>query len=235
MPKPKLISFSQAVPESSPEQPKPTASDEIFNMKKSTKAKHTKKDLEVKQVVDDEPEVDNPSSPEPEPVEEVYVPKKEVATKKKISEKQRLHLEKLHKSRREKRAQQSRPSTNVPQDNSRPTTTGGLTGRPRRNVDASVDNGDDKDFERWVLNMEKFDKVMTAREEKARKQQEAEEAKEREMEERIRKKMEAEGYVKSGQPKTTSQPPKQSAPIDILNPPETRENRFGEYSKYFGY
>lgn len=221
MPKPKLISFSQAVPESAPEQPKPTASEEIFNMKKSTKAKHTKKDLEVKQVVDDEPEVDNPSSPEPEPAEEVYVPKKEVATKKKISEKQRLHLEKLHRSRREKRAQQSRPSTNVPQDNSRPTTTGALD--------------DDKDFERWVMNMEKFDKVMTAREEKARKQREAEEAKEREMEERIRKKMEAEGYVKKAQPKTTSQPPKESAPIDILNPPETRENRFGEYSKYFGY
>lgn len=226
MPKPKLISFSQAVPDPVPEQPKPTASEEIFNIKKNSKPKHTtKKDLEVRQPVDEEPEVDNPSSPEPEPQEEVYVPQKELVPKKKISEKQRLHLEKLHKSRREKKAakqaatkQESRPTTNVPQDNSRPTTTGGLD--------------EDKEFERWVLNMEKFDKVMSAREEKERKKREAEEAKEREIEARIRKKIEEEQKQRSGHQPARA-PPVTTNPI--LNPPEQRENRFGEYSKYFGY
>ena len=89
---------------------------------------------------------------------------------------------------------------------------------------------DDRDFERWVNNFEKFDKVMTVRQEKERKKLEEEAKKEAEMEAKIRKKIKDEELQRKGQP--PRQTPQVTTPSILQQP---NESRFGKYGSMFGY
>ena len=211
MPRPKLIQFGEPEP---PQQEKAPAQD-VFNEKpkKAQKFKPPQKDLSVAPPVEPEPEpepveYEEPQSPEPE-----YVSEPVKKTKKPISEKQRLHLEKMRQKRAENRAKQ------------KPTA--------YKNTSASQFQApamdEDQEFARWLKNYEKMDAVLTAREEKERKQREEEERKEAEIEARIRKKIEEENKQRMGQ-STTSKP--QTTNVPVL---QQQENRFGQYSSMFGY
>jgi hypothetical protein len=225
MPKPKLIQFGDPEPPQQRDEPEPTPSNDVFNEKPKPKA--TKKAQKFRPP--DNLQVVAPPEPEPEPEveydepasdpEPAYVTEPVKKVKKPISEKQRAHLERMRQKRAEKRSatQPARPTTNMPQDNSRPTTTGGMD--------------EDQEFSKWLKNYEKFDKVLSAREEKERKKREEEERKEAEIEARIRKKIEDENKQRMGQQPRA--PVQQTQPIPILQ--QQQQNRFGEFSSMFGY
>ena len=209
MPRPKLIQFGEPEP---PQQEKAPAQD-VFNEKpkKAQKFKPPQKDLSVAPPVEPEPEPEPVHYEEPESPEPQYVTEPVKKTKKPISEKQRLHLEKMRQKRAENRAKQKPPSAP----------------RPARPVEPVMD--EDQEFSRWLKNYEKMDAVLTAREEKERKQREEEERKEAEIEARIRKKIEEENKQRMGQ-STTPKP--QTTSVPVL---QQQENRFGQYSSMFGY
>lgn len=214
MPKPKLIQFGSGEPEPPVQQQEP----EVFT-KKPTQPKVVKKsDLEVK-VPEPEPEPTQSNEPqyEPEPVK----------PKKKISEKQRAHLARM-RERKLAKAQGMVPDE--PADQPPPQKPTAYKNVNTSQVQPQPSFDEDKDFERWLKNMDKFDKVVKARQEKERKRLEEEQRKEAEMEARIRKKIAEEEKQRMGV-KQNVPPPTNSNPI--LQQPT--ENRFGEYSKMFGY
>ena len=213
MPKPKLIQFSTTDAPVVVEEP------DVFTKKPTQPKKFIppQQDLEVK-VPDNEEDlkksmmnkleeyVDAPEEPAP-PVQ-----------KKQISQRQREHLKNLHASRKKKTAEARASTVNPPPSQvqaERPTTNMG---------------NDDRDFERWVHNFEKFDKVMTVRQEKERKKLEEEAKKEAEMEAKIRKKIKDEELQRKGQP--PRQTPQVTTPSILQQP---NESRFGKYGSMFGY
>lgn len=215
MPKPKLIQFSTndapVVVEETPD---------VFTKKPTQPKKFVPptQDLEVK-VPDSEEDmkksmmnkleeyVDAPEEPPP-PVQ-----------KKQISQRQRDHLKNLHASRKKKTAETRATTVNPPPSQVQPE-------RPTTNM-----GNDDKEFERWVNNFEKFDKVMTIRQEKERKRLEEEAKKEAEMEAKIRKKIKDEDLQRRGQQPRQTQPTTHTP--SVLQQPN--ENRFGKYGNMFGY
>jgi len=214
MPKPKLIQFSTNDPPVVVEEP------DVFTKKPTQPKKFVppQQDLEVK-VPDNEEDmkksmmnkleeyVDAPEEPIP-PVQ-----------KKQISQRQREHLKNLHASRKKKTAEARATTVNPPPSQVQPE-------RPTTNM-----GNDDKEFERWVNNFEKFDKVMTLRQEKERKKLEEEAKKEAEMEAKIRKKIKDEDLQRRGQQ------PRQTQSVNntpsVLQQPN--ESRFGKYGSMFGY
>jgi len=214
MPKPKLIQFSTNDPPVVVEEP------DVFTKKPTQPKKFVppQQDLEVK-VPDNEEDmkksmmnkleeyVDAPEEPIP-PVQ-----------KKQISQRQREHLKNLHASRKKKTAEARATTVNPPPSQVQPE-------RPTTNM-----GNDDKEFERWVNNFEKFDKVMTVRQEKERKKLEEEAKKEAEMEAKIRKKIKDEDLQRRGQQ------PRQTQSVNntpsVLQQPN--ESRFGKYGSMFGY
>ena len=154
-------------------------------------------------------EYEEPDSPEPQ-----FVTEPVKKTKKPISEKQRLHLEKMRQKRAENRAKQKPTSYKN-------------TSASQFQAPQPVD--EDAEFSNWLKNYEKFDKVLSAREEKERKQREEEERKEAEIEARIRKKIEEENKQRMGQ---TTTPKPQTTSVPVL---QQQEKRFGQYSSMFGY
>ena len=213
MPKPKLIQFGEPEP---PQQEKAPAQD-VFNEKpkKAQKFKPPQKDLSVAPPVEPEPEPEPVHYEEPDSPEPQYVTEPVKKTKKPISEKQRLHLEKMRQKRAENRAKSGKPTAYK--------NTSASQFQPPQPVD------EDAEFSNWLKNYEKFDKVLSAREEKERKQREEEERKEAEIEARIRKKIEEENKQRMGQ-STTPKP--QTTNVPVL---QQQENRFGQYSSMFGY
>lgn len=214
MPKPKLIQFSTNDPPVVVEEP------DVFTKKPTQPKKFVppQQDLEVK-VPDNEEDmkksmmnkleeyVDAPEEPIP-PVQ-----------KKQISQRQREHLKNLHASRKKKTAEARATTVNPSPSQVQPE-------RPTTNM-----GNDDKEFERWVNNFEKFDKVMTLRQEKERKKLEEEAKKEAEMEAKIRKKIKDEDLQRRGQQ------PRQTQSVNntpsVLQQPN--ESRFGKYGSMFGY
>ena len=212
MPKPKLIQFSTNDAPVVVEEP------DVFTKKPTQPKKFVppQQDLEVK-VPDSEEDmkksmmnkleeyVDAPEEPPP-------------VQKKQISQRQRDHLKNLHASRKKKTAEARATTINPPPSQVQPE-------RPTTNM-----GNDDKEFERWVNNFEKFDKVMTLRQEKERKRLEEEAKKEAEMEAKIRKKIKDEELQRKGQ---TQQTPKVNNTPSVLQQPN--ESRFGKYGNMFGY
>ena len=213
MPKPKLIQFGDPEP---PQQEKAPAQD-VFNEKpkKAQKFKPPQKDLSVAPPVEPEPEPEPVEYEEPESPEPQYVTEPVKKTKKPISEKQRLHLEKMRQKRADNRAKSGKPTAYK--------NTSASQFQPPQPAD------EDAEFSRWLKNYEKMDKVLSAREEKERKQREEEERKEAEIEARIRKKIEEESKQRMGQ-STTPKP--QTTSVPVL---QQQETRFGQYSNFFGY
>lgn len=214
MPKPKLIQFStNDAPVVVEEEP------DVFTKKPTQPKKFVPptQDLEVK-VPDSEEDmkksmmnkleeyVDAPEEPAP-------------PQKKQISQRQRDHLKNLHASRKKKTAEARATTINPPPSQVQPE-------RPTTNM-----GNDDREFERWVNNFEKFDKVMTLRQEKERKRLEEEAKKEAEMEAKIRKKIKDEELQRRGQQ------PRQTQSVNntpsVLQQPN--ESRFGKYGNMFGY
>ena len=216
MPKPKLIQFSTNDAPVVVEEEQP----EVFTKKPTQPKKFVppQQDLEVK-VPDNEEDmkksmlnkleeyVDAPEEPIPPPVQ-----------KKQISQRQREHLKNLHASRKKKTAEARATTVNPPPSQVQPE-------RPTTNM-----GNDDRDFEKWVSNFEKFDKVMTLRQEKERKRLEEEAKKEAELEAKIRKKIKDEELQRRGQ---TQQTPKVNNTPSVLQQPN--ESRFGKYGNMFGY
>ena len=212
MPKPKLIQFSTNDAPVVVEEP------DVFTKKPTQPKKFVppQQDLEVK-VPDSEEDmkksmmnkleeyVDAPEEPPP-------------VQKKQISQRQRDHLKNLHASRKKKTAEARATTINPPPSQVQPE-------RPTTNM-----GNDDKEFERWVNNFEKFDKVMTLRQEKERKRLEEEAKKEAELEAKIRKKIKDEELQRRGQ---TQQTPKVNNTPSVLQQPN--ESRFGKYGNMFGY
>ncbi len=227
MPRPKLIQFGDPEPPHK-EEPKSQPPSDVFNEKptgvaksgkKAQKFKPPQKDLSVNAPVPEpepEPEPEPIEYEEPETPEPQYVTEPVKKTKKPISDKQRAHLERMRQKRAENRAKQ------------KPTAyknTSASQFQPPQPAD------EDAEFSNWLKNYEKFDKVLSAREEKEKKKREEEERKEREIEERIRKKIEEENRQALGQHR-------QSKPIQTSNVPmlqQQQESRFGQYSNFFGY
>ena len=215
MPKPKLIQFSTNDPPVVVEEP------DVFTKKPTQPKKFVppQQDLEVK-VPDNEEDmkksmlnkleeyVDAPEEPIPPPVQ-----------KKQISQRQREHLKNLHASRKKKTAEARATTVNPPPSQVQPE-------RPTTNM-----GNDDRDFEKWVSNFEKFDKVMTLRQEKERKRLEEEAKKEAEMEAKIRKKIKDEDLQRRGQQPRQTQPTTHTP--SVLQQPN--ESRFGKYGNMFGY
>lgn len=221
MPRPKLIQFSNNDAPKVTEEPEP----EVFNKKPAEPKKFVppqqdlqpQQDLEVK-VPDNEEEMrksminkleEYVDAPEPPPPPQ----------KRQISERQRQHLKNLHASRKKKTAEARATTVNPPPSQVQPE-------RPTTNM-----GNEDAEFERWVHNFEKFDKVMTFRQEKERKRLEEEAKKEAELEAKIRKKIKDEELQRRGQ--QTQQTQQTTNAPTILQQPT--ENRFGKYGNFFGY
>lgn len=212
MPKPKLIQFETQKP------PEPEPSQDIFEKKPKAPRKFVPPTKDVDIVVP-EPEPEYEPEPEPEPTYEEQL--QPVKKKKQISEKQRLHLENMRKKKAENFARRQAAEGVV-----RPPP----TPRVARPVPPVID--EDANFESWLKNFEKFDKVMAAREEKERKKLEEEAAKEAEIEARIRKKIAEENAQRLGQHSRANAAASPQAPPAVL---QSGEERFGKYSKMFGY
>ncbi len=222
MPKPKLIQFETQKP------PEPEPSQDIFEKKPKAPRKFVPPTKDVDIVVP-EPEPEYEPEPEPEPTYEEQL--QPVKKKKQISEKQRLHLENMRKKKAENFARRQAAEGVVPR---KPAPQGYASQPPpaprvARPVPPVMD--EDANFESWLKNFEKFDKVMAAREEKERKKLEEEAAKEAEIEARIRKKIAEENAQRLGH-SHSRQSASQQAPPAVL---QSGEERFGKYSKMFGY
>ena len=131
-----------------------------------------------------------------------------IKPKKQISEKQRLHLE----SMREKAKLKKIGKTTKKED--KIIEQAELT--PEVVEEMSV-----KEFNKWMVNMEKFNNIMMKQEEKKRIDEEKERKKEHELEQKIRAKIAAETEKQN---KLIPQP-------QVLQQQEL--NPFGEYSNYF--
>lgn len=173
-----------------------------------------------------------------QPVAEVELakPTKSIKSKKPLSEKQKAHLEKMRlkriekkKSQIEKKMEKSDIVTKVEAKSDIPVI---------QVSEEELIDMDKKEFEKWIKNMDKFERMMNAMEkEKERenekllkiqqKEKEKELALERRIREKIKKETEEQQNVKYNKPTYNISPAQ-----PILQQPT---NDYGEYSNMFGY
>ena len=165
------------------------------------------------------------------------IPKtKSIKSKKPLSEKQKAHLEKMRlkraekkKTQIEKKMEKSDIVTKIDKTNNIPV------------IEISEEellDMDKKEFEKWIKNMDKFEKMMNAMEkekqremEKLLKLEEKEKQKELDLENKIRQKIKRE--QKEEQDVKYNKPTYQNISTQpILQQPT---NEYGEYSNMFGY
>ncbi len=163
-------------------------------------------------------------------------PTKTIKSKKPLSEKQKAHLEKMRlkriekkKSQIEKKMEKSDIVTKVEAKSDIPVI---------QVSEEELIEMDKKEFEKWIKNMDKFERMMNAMEkekeremEKKLKLQQKEKDKELELERRIREKIKKEDEEK--QNVKYNKPTYNISPAQpILQQPI---NDYGEYSNMFGY
>jgi len=174
--------------------------------------------------------------PVAEPEVELAKPTKSIKSKKPLSEKQKAHLEKMRlkriekkKTQIEKKMEKSDIVTKVEAKSDIPVI---------QISEEELIEMDKKDFEKWIKNMDKFERMMNAMEkEKERenekllkiqqKEKEKELALERKIREKIKKEAEEQQNVKYNKPTYNISPAQ-----PILQQPI---NDYGEYSNMFGY
>ena len=147
--------------------------------------------------------------------------------KKPLSEKQKAHLEKCRIKKLEKakgKVEKTLQKNNIVNKIALP--------QQEEKTDEELMNMDNAEFERWMKNMDRFDKMLKAiKKDEERKQQEALKQ-EQEIENRIRKKIEMENKEKQGIRTTTE------AKVPILQQPVQpieEQPQYGQYSSFFGY
>ncbi len=173
---------------------------------------------------------------QPEPEVELAKPTKTIKSKKPLSEKQKAHLEKMRlkriekkKSQIEKKMEKSDIVTKVEAKSDIPVI---------QVSEEELIDMDKKEFEKWIKNMDKFERMMNAIEkEKERenekllkiqqKEKEKELALERKIREKIKRETEEQQNVKYNKPTYNISPAQ-----PILQQPT---NDYGEYSNMFGY
>ena len=151
---------------------------------------------------------------EQEPCEaaETPPPRKKTARKKELSEKQKAHLAKMRQKK-------------IDKANGNLIDKGG-EGRIEK-TPQDLEYMEAKEFDKWLSNMERFEKLIIKKRNAEAKQREIEEKKEAELEARIRKKIALENKQKQGIREPAPQAPQ------ILQ--QQGGGDFGEYSSLFGY
>ena len=172
----------------------------------------------------------------PQEKEEEQPKTKSIKSKKPLSEKQKAHLEKMRlkriekkKAQIEKKMEKSDIVTKVEAKSNIPVI---------QISEEELIDMDKKEFEKWIKNMDKFERMMNAMEkekeremEKKLKLQQKEKDKELELERRIREKIKKEDEEK--QNVKYNKPTYNISPAQpILQQPT---NDYGEYSNMFGY
>ena len=151
---------------------------------------------------------------EQEPCEaaETPPPRKKTARKKELSEKQKAHLAKMRQKK-------------IDKANGNLIDKGG-EGRIEK-TPQELEYMEAKEFDKWLSNMERFEKLIIKKRNAEAKQREIEDKKEAELEARIRKKIALENKQKQGIREPAPQAPQ------ILQ--QQGGGDFGEYSSLFGY
>ena len=157
---------------------------------------------------------------EPKQHDETPIQKAEpIKPKKQISDKQRQHLESMREKARLKKLGKTISTPQAP-----PISDGKQIQKAHAKIDVTqeeVEEMNEKDFDRWMKNMDKFNQMMAKIEERKRKELEETQAKEKIIEDRMRLKLEAEYKSKE----------KLIEPKIVLS--QTDERDFGKYSHYF--
>jgi len=201
--------------------------DNIENLKSSPFVTMPKKKEVFKPVAAEVPSENNPinnpiSTPYQQAQQQVVAPEvveprlKTVKKKKELSEKQKAHLLKMRQKKIDKANKNLTKQVKNPD------------GSPTAVIEASVEEleyMEAQEFDHWLSQMEKFEKLIMKKRQAENKIKEAEAKKEAELEAKIRKKIELENKQRQGvQTNSIPEPPA------IL-----KQNDFGEFSSYFGY
>jgi len=144
--------------------------------------------------------------------EDTPPPRKKTARKKELSEKQKAHLAKMRQKKIDK-------------------ANGNLIDKGGQGIieknPQELEYMEAKEFDKWLSNMEKFEKLIIKKRNAEAKQRAIEEKKEAELEAKIRKKIALENKQKQGIREPAPQAPQ------ILQQPQSGD--FGEYGNMFGY
>lgn len=137
-------------------------------------------------------------------------PRKKTGRKKELSEKQKAHLARMRQKKIDK-------------------ANGNLVNKGGENkiepTAEELEYMEAKEFDKWLSQMEKFEKLIIKKRQQEAKKREAEAKKEAELEAKIRKKIELENRQRQGIREPVPAPPQ------ILQ----QNNDFGEYGNMFGY
>ena len=200
-----------------------------FTTKPTRKPAFKPKPPVIEETIEEEPQEEEYNEEEQEE-EDLEPPKPKVKAlkpKKPLSEKQKAHLEKCRIKKLEKakgKVEKTLQKNNIVNKIALP--------QQEEKTDEELMNMDNAEFERWMKNMDRFDKMLKAiKKDEERKQQEALKQ-EQEIENRIRKKIEMENKEKQGIRTTTE------AKVPILQQPVQpieEQPQYGQYSSMFGY
>lgn len=155
-------------------------------------------------------------------------PVKALKPKRPLTEKQKAHLENM----RLKRAEKQKAKLEKQMDKT------DIVSKVEKKMDKPVEYTDEEikdmekaEFDIWIKNMDKFNKMMEAVQKEKQRKLELERKKEEEIEARIRKKIELENKQRNGQVVRKVNVPTENLP-PIL---QQQENEYGDYSHMFGY
>lgn len=168
--------------------------------------------------------VDKAEQPKPPPKKV-----KTLKPKKPLTEKQKAHLENMRLKRAEKqkaKLEQQMDKTDIVAKVEK------KMQKPVEYSEEEIKEMEKEEFDNWLKQMDKFNKMMEAIEKEKMRKAEAERKKEAEIEARIRKKIELENKQRQGQVIRKNKPqPSQNLP-PIL---QQQENEYGEYAYMFGF
>lgn len=168
--------------------------------------------------------------------EEETPPPKPIKSKKPLSDKQKAHLEKMRLRRVEKKKakiEKTMEKTDIVAKVEK------KMEAPKQLSEEEIMEMDKKEFDKWLKNMDKFERMMKAMEreeqrkmEKLQKIEEAKKKKEMELENRIREKIQREMKEKEN---VKYNKPDYSNVINTQPILEQQVNDYGEFSNMFGY
>ncbi len=158
---------------------------------------------------------------------EIVKEQKRTRKKRELSEKQRAHLEKMRAKKAQKKIEQVKETIQ---------STDNKLSVPEY-VEPTPDELQDmekSEFDAWLKNMSKFEKIMKAMQLKKEKELEAQQKKEAAIEAKYRAKFEAEQKAKQAQQTQAAKPaPAQTAPASNFNPVQQAETN--PYDSYFSF